>query len=213
MSSTEFLSATTALFLLRGLATTLLIAVCTIVLSFLIGAILGVSKFSGKGLAAKISSIYIDIARNLPLILMIIAFRFTLPLPTIASSITALTFLNCALVAEIIRSGMASIPKGQWEAAYSQGFSYTGTLIHVVIPQAVKRIRKPLVGQFVTILKDTSLCAVVAVHELMYSGQIIMGKYVKSSYIIALYALIAVVYFCINSLLLYVSKKVVKEIV
>ncbi len=213
MEETEFLSFTTGLFLLRGLGTTILIAVCTIILSFLIGAVLGVSKFSGKGPAAKISSIYIDIARNLPLILMIIAFRFTLPLPTIASAIAALTFLNCALVAEIIRGGMASIPKGQWEAAYSQGFSYSGTLIHVVIPQAVKRIRKPLMGQFVTILKDTSLCAVVAVHELMYSGQIIMGKYVKSSYIIALYAVIAVIYFCINSLLLYVSKKVVKEIV
>lgn len=213
MTSTEFLSVTTALFLIRGLGTTLLIAICTIILSFFIGAVLGISKFSGKGLGAKISAIYIDIARNLPLILMIIAFRFTLPLPTITSSIVALTFLNCALIAEIIRGGMASIPKGQWEASYSQGFSYMETLVHVVIPQTVKRIRKPLMGQFVTILKDTSLCAVVAVHELMYSGQIIMGKYVKSSYIIALYAVIAVIYFCINSLLLYISKKVVKEIV
>ena len=213
MTSTEFMSVTTALFLLRGLGVTLLIAVCTIILSFLIGAVLGVSKFSGKGICSKISSVYIDIARNLPLILMIIAFRFTLPLPTIASSVAALTFLNCALIAEIIRGGMLSIPKGQWEAAYSQGFSYAETLIHVVIPQTVKRIRKPLMGQFITILKDTSLCAVVAVHELMYSGQIIMGKYVKSSYIIALYAVIALVYFCINTLLLYISKKAIREIV
>lgn len=208
----EFLSVTTGLFLLRGLGVTLLIAVLTIIFSFIIGAVLGVAKFGGKGIGAKISSIYIDIARNLPLILMIIMFRFTLPLPTIASSVVALTFLNCALVGEIIRGGMAAIPKGQWEAAYSQGFSYLGTLVHVVIPQTVKRIRKPLMGQFITIIKDTSLCAVVAVHELMYSGQIVMGRYIKSIYIIGLYAVIALIYFGINSLLLYISKIAIRDI-
>jgi len=208
----EFLSFATVIFLIRGLGITLLIAVLTIIFSFIIGAILGVSKFGGKGIGAKISSIYIDIARNLPLILMIIMFRFTLPLPTIASSVCALTFLNCALIGEIIRGGMAAIPKGQWEASYSQGFSYAGTLIHVVIPQTVKRIRKPLMGQFITIIKDTSLCAVVAVHELMYSGQIIMGRYIKSVYIIGLYAVIAMIYFSINTLLLYISKRAIKDI-
>lgn len=210
--SDEFLSLTTVLFLLRGLGVTLLIAIFTIITSFVIGTFLGVAKFTGKGIFSKISAVYIDIARNLPVILMIIAFRFTLPLPTIASSVAALTFLNCALIAEILRGGMQAVPKGQWEAAYSQGFSFAGTLIHVVLPQTVKRIRKPLIGQFVTIIKDTSLCAVVAVHELMYSGQIIMGKYIKSSYIIGLYALIALVYFSINSLLLCISRRAIREI-
>ena len=210
--SDEFLSLTTVLFLLRGFGITLLIAVFTIISSFAIGTILGVAKFTGKGIFSKISSVYIDIARNLPVILMIIAFRFTLPLPTIASSVAALTFLNCALIAEILRGGMQAVPKGQLEASYSQGFSFTGTMIHIVLPQTIKRIRKPLVGQFVTIIKDTSLCAVVAVHELMYSGQIIMGKYIKSSYIIGLYAVIAIVYFSINTLLLYISKRAIREI-
>ena len=82
----------------------------------------------------------------------------------------------------------------------------------MVIPQTVKKIRKPLMGQFITIIKDTSLCAVIAVHELMYSGQIVMGKFVKSSYIIALYAIIALVYFGVNSLLLFISKRAIKEI-
>ena len=208
----EFLSWTTALFLLRGFGINLFIALLTIFFSFIIGSLLGVLKFNGKGIGSKVSAIYIDVARNLPLILMIIMFRFTLPLPTIASSVVALTFLNCALIGEIIRGGMSAIPKGQWEAAYSQGFSYTGTLVFVVIPQAVKKIRKPLMGQFITIIKDTSLCAVVAVHELMYSGQIIMGRYIKSVYIIGLYAVIAMIYFGINSLLLYISKWAIRDI-
>lgn len=210
--SEKFLDLTTFLFLLNGLGITLLIAVFTIIASFVLGCVLGISKFTDKGILSKVSAVYIDVARNLPLILVIIFFRFTLPLPTIASSVCALTFLNCALVAEILRGGMQAIPKGQWEASYSQGFSFVGTLVHVVLPQTVKRIRKPLMGQFITIIKDTSLCAVVAVHELMYSGQIIMGRYVKSSYIIGLYAVIALIYFGINSLLLYVSKRAIAEI-
>lgn len=208
----DFFSITTALFLLKGLGVTMLIAVFTIILSFIVGSILGVAKFLQKGIASKIAAIYIDVARNLPLILMIIGFRFTLPLPPLASAVVALSFLNCALIAEILRGGMISIPKGQWEAAYSQGFSFTQTLIHVVIPQTVRKIRKPLMGQFITIIKDTSLCAVIAVHELMYSGQIVMGKFVKSSYIIALYAVIAFVYFGVNSLLIYISKRAIKDI-
>lgn len=208
----DFLSVSTVIFLLRGLGVTMLIAVLTIAASFIIGTVLGVAKFRGRGAAARIAAAYIDIARNLPLLLMIIAFRFTLPLPPVASAVAALTFLNCALVAEIIRGGMQAIPKGQWEAAFSQGFSYAGTLIHVVIPQTVTKIRKPLMGQFVTIIKDTSLCAVIAVHELMYSGQIIMGKYVKSSYIIALYAVIAMIYFGVNTLLLWISRRAIKDI-
>lgn len=206
----DFFSITTALFLLKGLGVTLLIALFTIIVSFLVGSVLGVAKFLQKGISAKIAATYIDIARNLPLLLVIIGFRFTLPFPPIASAVASLSFLNCALIAEILRGGMISIPKGQWEAAYSQGFSFTQTLIFVVIPQTVKKIRKPLMGQFITIIKDTSLCAVIAVHELMYSGQIIMGKYVKSLYIIALYAIIAFVYFGVNSLLLSVSKRAIR---
>lgn len=206
----DFISITTALFLLRGLGVTLLIALFTIIVSFLVGSILGVAKFLQKGIPAKIAATYIDIARNLPLLLVIIGFRFTLPFPPIASAVLSLSFLNCALIAEILRGGMISIPKGQWEAAYSQGFSFVQTLVFVVIPQTVKKIQKPLMGQFITIIKDTSLCAVIAVHELMYSGQIIMGKYVKSLYIIALYAVIAFIYFGVNSLLLSISKRAIR---
>lgn len=208
----ELFSVSTALFLLKGLGVTLLIALFTIILSFFVGSVLGVAKFLQKGISARIASVYIDIARNLPLLLVIIGFRFTLPLPPVASAVAALSFLNIALVAEILRGGMISVPKGQWEAAYSQGFSFAETLIYVVIPQTVRKIRKPLMGQFITIIKDTSLCAVIAVHELMYSGQIVMGKFVKSSYIIALYAVIAIVYFGVNSLLLYISRRAIKDI-
>jgi aspartate/glutamate/glutamine transport system permease protein len=206
-----FLTVDTALFLLRGLGITLVIASCSIVLSFVFGSVLGIARYGGKGPAAGFAALYIDTVRNIPLLLFIIGFRFTLPLPPVVSAVTAMTVFTSAMVAEIVRGGLNGVPPGQWEAAYSQGFSYVGTLVYVVLPQAVRKIRKPLMGQFVTAIKDTSFCSVIAVKELMYSGTIIMGKYVKSIQVIALYAVIAFVYFSVNMLLLALSKKVITE--
>ena len=74
--SDKFLDLTTFLFLLNGLGITLLIAVFTIIASFVLGCVLGISKFTDKGILSKVSAVYIDVARNLPLILVIIFFRF-----------------------------------------------------------------------------------------------------------------------------------------
>lgn len=207
----SFLTGETVVFLLRGLGITLIIASCTIAISFIFGSILAIARYAGKGLFAKIASVYIDTVRNIPLLLFIIGFRFTLPLPPVISAITAMTVFTSSMVAEIVRGGLNAIPRGQWEASYSQGFSFIGTLVHVILPQAVKKIGKPLMGQFVTTIKDTSFCSVIAVKELMYSGTIIMGKYVKSTQVIALYGVIAIVYFCVNMTLLAFSQHAFRE--
>ncbi|MDR3049571.1 MAG: amino acid ABC transporter permease [Elusimicrobiota bacterium] len=196
------------IFLFRGLQITLTIAFSTIALSFVFGSILGIARFSGKGILAKLAAIYIDTVRNIPLLLFIIGFRFTLPLPPVASAIASMTVFTSAMVAEIVRGGLHSVAHGQWEAAYSQGFSYIGTMLHIILPQAVKKILKPLMSQFVTAIKDTSFCAIIAVHELMYSGMIIMGKFVTSTQAIVLYALIALIYFTLNTALLKLSNKI-----
>lgn len=206
----SFLTLDSGLFLLRGLGITLIIALCTIALSFVFGSVLGIARYRERGIFAKAASVYIDTVRNIPLLLFIIGFRFTLPLSPLVSAIAAMTVFTSALVAEIVRGGLNSIPKGQWEAASSQGFSFAGSMIHIILPQTVRKIRKPLMGQFVTAIKDTSLCSVIAVKELMYSGTIIMGQYVKSVQVIGLYVVIALVYFIINMLLLGASKKVIR---
>ncbi len=195
-------------FLARGLWITLVIALISIGLSFVFGSILGIARFCGHGIWKKLASLYVDIIRNIPLLLFIIGFRFTLPLKPVASAITAMTVFTSAMVAEIVRGGLNSVPSGQWEAALSQGFSFAGTMIHVVLPQAVKKILKPLMGQFVTTIKDTSLCQVIAVKELMYSSMIVMGKFVTGTQVIIMYGLVAVIYFIVNTILLGLSKKI-----
>lgn len=195
------------IFLLRGLGVTLIISIFTILLSFIFGSILGIAKYIHRGWFSRLAIIYIDCVRNIPLLLFIIGFRFTMPLPPVASAIFAMTVFTTAMIAEIVLGGLHSVPHGQWEAAYSQGFSFIKTMIYIVLPQAVKKILKPLTGQFVTVIKDTSFCQVIAVKELMYSGMIVMGKFVTGFQVIVMYAFIALIYYVINTIFLSLSKR------
>lgn len=86
------------------------------------------------------------------------------------------------MLSEIIRSGLKSIDKGQIEAARSSGLSYTQTLFFIVMPQALRRMVPPIVSQFISLLKDTSLAVVIALPELIHNAQIINGQSADGSY-------------------------------
>jgi putative glutamine transport system permease protein len=119
-----------------------------------------------------------------------------------------MTVFTSAMVAEILRGGLNSIPKGQWEAATSQGFGFAQTMIHIILPQALKKILVPMMGQFVTCLKDTSFCQVVGISELMMNATIVMGKFKYSSQVIVLYLLVALIYYLVNISVLALSKRI-----
>ncbi len=189
-------------FLGQGLLNTLYIAAATIVLSFIFGTILGLLRQSKLPVASQLATLYIETVRNIPLTLFIISMRFMTRLPPLESGIAAMTVFTSAIVAEIVRGGLNSVDKGQWEAAYSQGFSWVGSLWHVVVPQAVRRIRSPLVSQFVTTIKDTSFCAVVGTYELSFTSKIAAAhrSMVTSEDIIVIYMTVTLAYYLINLL-------------
>ncbi|WP_320130452.1 amino acid ABC transporter permease [uncultured Sphaerochaeta sp.] len=214
---TPFSTMEVLVFLVKGLGMTLLIAIVSILLSFVFGSLLGIARFSSKGLLGKLAAIYIDSVRNIPLLLFILSFRLMFPsyilgmkIPNkpLVSSIIAMTVFTSAMVAEILRGGLNSIPKGQWEAATSQGFGFWHTMIHIILPQAIKKILVPLMGQFVTCLKDTSFCQVVGISELMMNATIIMGKFKYSSQVIVLYIIVALMYYFVNVSVLAVSRRI-----
>ncbi len=206
--SGEFLSMEIFSFLMHGLGVTLIIAFVSIALSFVFGMALGLMKVGGGRLARGFASLYINIVRNIPLLLFIIGFRFTLRLPAMISAIAAMTVFTTAMVAEIVRGGLNGISKGQWEASQALGMSKFQMYVYVILPQAVKKILVPLMGQFVTAIKDTSFCWIVGIEELMGAGMIIMGKFVKSSHVLGMYAFIALIYYAVNVTVNWMSRRV-----
>ena len=190
------------LFLGQGLLNTLYIAAVSILLSLVFGTVLGLMRNAKEKPLQIFATLYIEIVRNIPLTLFIISMRFMTKLPPLESGIAAMTVFTSAIVAEIVRGGLNSIGKGQWEAATSQGFSRLQTMWHVIIPQALRRIRSPLISQFVTTIKDTSFCAMVGTYELSFTSKIVAAhrSIVTAEDILVLYLVVALIYYVINRL-------------
>ncbi|MDR1013243.1 MAG: amino acid ABC transporter permease [Lactobacillales bacterium] len=188
-------------FLLMGLKVTVEVATTSILLSFLIGSILGVLRFFKIPVFSKVLGMLIDIVRNLPLLLIIFFTYFALPqilgvrLNIFYSAVLALTIFESAMLSEIIRAGLNAVPKGQMEAALSTGLSIMETMRIIIIPQAYKMMIPAIVSQFISLIKDTSLAVIITLPEFTHQAQIIYGQ--NSNYILPMFSALAVGYFII----------------
>ena len=182
-------------FMAEGLWITLRISVLTIVFSFILGTLLGVMRYTNHWLLARVAAVYIEGFRASPLILLILLFRFTMPLKPVNSGTLAMTLFTAAIVGEIVRGGLNSVDKGQWEAARSQGFTWWQTMRYIVLPQALRKMIPPLTGQFITVVKDTSYVWVTGVQELTGKGVIILGKHGSTIQFFAIFGMIGLIYY------------------
>lgn len=190
-----------------GLLLTLEIAGMSIVLSFVFGTILGSMRYSGLPVISQVATTYIEFIRNLPTLLLILVSYFVLGLPAMWAATIGLTIYTSAIIAEIIRGGLNSVPTGQWEAARSQGFTFIQSMRFVVLPPAVVKMIPPIVSQFVTVIKDSSFAMAIGAYELMFKGTILAAKFWKPSQIITIYVVIALVYFIINFAISLVARR------
>ncbi|AOM03859.1 amino acid ABC transporter permease [Bacillus cereus] len=198
------------LFLLKGLLITLEVALIAIVLSFIIGSVIGILRYTKIPVVSQVLGVIVEVIRNLPLLLIIFFTYFALPeaglkLEIITAAIVALTIFEAAMISEIVRSGLLSIEKGQVEAARSSGLTYVQALWHIILPQALRRMVPPLVSQFISLLKDTSLAVVISLPELMHNVQIISGQNVN--YMIPTFIVVACMYFIVNYSLSILSRR------
>ncbi|GEB30491.1 MULTISPECIES: amino acid ABC transporter permease [Brevibacillus] len=197
-------------FLLEGFWLTLQVAFLAIVFSFAIAIVVGVLRYANIPGVSQALATVVELIRNLPLLLIIFFTYFALPevgikLDKFYAAVLALVIFEAAMLSEIVRSGLKSVEKGQIEAARSSGLTYVQTLWHIILPQALRRMVPPIVSQFISLLKDTSLAVVIALPELMNHAQIINGRNVN--YVIPTFLLVAVMYFVVNYALSIVSKR------
>lgn len=195
-------------FLLKGYGLTILLSISIVFASILFGTLLALMRNYGFDWMKKIASAYIEIFRNTPMLLWILACCFMLPFGTVVfRGALALTLYTSSVIAEIIRGGLNSIDFGQFEAAASQGFTFLQTLRYIILPQTFTRIVPSLLSQVITTIKDTAFLQVVAIPEFTRSGFVVMGRFTKTSEVFLIFTFIALGYFLICFSLSYVVRK------
>ena len=143
-------------------------------------------------------SAYIELFRCTPNLLWILFIYFTVKGSDIFISVLAFTLFTSAVMAEIIRGGLNSIPKSQFEAARSQGFGFFASMWYIILPQTFKTIIPALFSQCTTVIKDSSYLAGINVMEFMFSAKVVMGYTTDLGQVLLLYGFVFALYFILN---------------
>ena len=168
--------------LLQGTELTIMLAVVTMAIAIPGGIMLALLRLSGSRILAALSASFTEFFRNLPLILVIYAAYYMLPLAfdvafsPIVTAVVALSLNVAAYNGETFRAGIASIRRGQSEAALALGMSHLQAMREIILPQAVRRVLPVLASTWVSLFKDTSLVSVIAVGELAYTSMRIRSQ-------------------------------------
>jgi len=159
-------------FLAGGLTATLLVSLCAIVLSVLIGALMALAALSKRKGLQTLARLYVEIFRAIPLLVLLLWVFYGLPvvlglqLGVFVAGVLSLALSDSAFEAEVFRAGIQSVPKGQVEAAKSLGLSWFQQMRFIVAPQAIKVILPALGNQFIYVVKMSSLISVIGLPEL-----------------------------------------------
>ena len=185
-----------ARFILEGFLINLEIALVSMVFAMLFGLVLALLRLSRVGPVSFLAGAWIDVFRNLPLIFLILYFALGIPgswkdaweesMPSwapaafqsglVLGALMALVLYNSAVLAEIMRAGILSLPRGQGEAASALGMTYSQRMRFVILPQGLRRMVPATVSQLITLNKDTTLVSIIAITEVMRRGRIVASS-------------------------------------
>ncbi|MBC6388607.1 amino acid ABC transporter permease [Lactobacillus kunkeei] len=181
ISSFSFMSQYWMMFV-QGVITTIELAIISIVFGFIIGIVLAILKKSKYSILSIFAKAYIGFIRDTPLLIQIYIVYIGLPMifdvniSDFATGVIALTLYSAAYIAEIIRSGIESLPIGQFEASLALGMNKWKMMRDIILPQAIKNILPALGNQFIGNVKDSSLVSVLGITDLMYQAQTVRGS-------------------------------------
>jgi len=176
---------------------TLRLALPAILLGSVLGTCIGLARLARSRWVNFPALIYVEFFRGVPLVMVIFWFWFIIPmlagksLPEYSVALTAFVIFEAAYLAEIVRAGIQSVPRGQVEAATATGLTRSHVMRHVILPQALRNMIPALVTQFIVLLKDTSLASIIGYVDLTKAAQIVNNREIRP---FELYLFIAAVY-------------------
>ncbi|NNU90702.1 MULTISPECIES: amino acid ABC transporter permease [Anoxybacillus] len=172
-------------FFLKGVLWTIGLSLVGIVFGTVLGLVIGLGKMVQNRFIRLPFDWYVHFFRGTPLFVQILLIHFGVmpmftaqPNPLVSGAIS-LSLNAAAYIAEIFRAGIQSIDRGQMEAARSLGMTHVQAMRYIILPQAIKRMIPPLGNEFIVLIKDSSLAAIIAAPELMYWGRAMQGQYYR----------------------------------
>jgi len=200
-------------FFLSGLWMTVKVGFLSLIICTVLGFILGMIRTSQSVIPRRIVGAYVAFARGTPFVVQIFIVFFIFPewglqLDPFPAALVAMAIMGSAFICEIVASGIASISKGQWEASASSGLTKIQQLRFVIVPQAMKVIIPPLVGQYVLLIKDTSVVSVIGVMDLTRVGWVTVMRIPEG---LMVFALVGILYFVISYPLILLSNYLEKK--
>jgi len=208
--------------LLEGLGLTLLISLYSSIFGIIIGLFGGLARVSKNPGPRWLSTIYVEIIRGSPLLVQILIWYFVIgtlvndnlttmgmaPVSPVGWGVISLSIFAGAYVTEIVRGGIESVPKGQMEAARSSGMTYIQAMIYIILPQALKVSMPALTGQFISLIKDSSLLGIIAIRELTKaSREIVASTMMTFEFFLILAILYLVLTFPLSMFVKYLEQK------
>lgn len=200
--------------LLYGLGQTLLCSILALVFSLILGTLFALLEESPNKVSRGIARVYIEIFRNIPLLVITMFFYVVFPLYVIkmngfTAGTIGLTLYTSAFIAETVRAGIQSVDSGQMEGARANGLSFWQAMRHIILPQAFRYVIPPLGNQFVNLVKNSSTLAFVGGFDLMYQGNVIASSSLET---IAAYSAVGVLYLVITLPISYYMRYLEKRL-
>ncbi|PLT28538.1 amino acid ABC transporter permease [Peribacillus deserti] len=161
---------------IEGFKITIYASLISLLCSFILGTIIAVMRIAPLKPINWLGTAYVEFIRNIPVLVIVFFTYLAGNFGGMTAGTIGLTIYTAAFIAEAIRAGIMSVPKGQMEAARSSGLSYGQAMRLIILPQAIKIVIPPLGNQFINLVKNSSLLAVVAGGDLMYHGDLVNSK-------------------------------------
>ena len=195
--------------LLEGFINTLIVSIIALLSSLIIGTVMGMLQLSANKIVRTIVNIYVEFFRNIPLLITVMFFYVVVPMywmniSGFAAGIIGLTIYTSSFIADNIRAGILTVPAGQMEAALSQGMKQIQVMRYVILPQAIRIVLPPLGNQFINLVKNSSVLAMVTGLDLMYYGDFVAMETFNT---FDTYILVGLIYLVITLPLTFATRK------